>query len=123
MSYTRAVFDRLQAMALVALAVGLIAISYGASDAYAFSDAPAAVTIGSSDNPQGQDAAGREPEANLPFLFAVFFITWAAFFGYVFVMSRRQRQMRSEIDALKETLATREQRSAQAEADTESQGP
>ena len=49
-----------------------------------------------------------DPEANLPYLFAVFIITWAAFFGYLFVMSRRQNELRQEIDALKERLADTE---------------
>ncbi len=48
------------------------------------------------------------PEANLPYLFAVFIITWAVFFGYVFVMSRRQNELRQEIDALKQRLAESE---------------
>ena len=56
--------------------------------------------------PQAGDDLGGESE--LPWLFAVFFITWAAFFGYVFVMSRRQREMRREIDALRRALAQRE---------------
>lgn len=58
-----------------------------------------------------QDSASEEdgdPEANLPYLFAVFIITWAAFFGYVFVMSRRQNELRHEIDALKQRLAESE---------------
>lgn len=46
----------------------------------------------------------RSPEANLPYLFAVFIITWAGFFAYVFFSSRRQRQMEREIEALKSTL-------------------
>ena len=50
----------------------------------------------------------RVPEANLPYLFAVFIITWAVFFGYVFVMSRRQNELRQEIDALKQRLAESE---------------
>ena len=54
---------------------------------------------------------GRDPEANLPFLFAVFIITWAAFFVYVFYMSRRQREMQNEIDALKRALQEREGKS------------
>lgn len=45
-----------------------------------------------------------DPDSNLTYLFAVFFITWAGFFGYVFVMSRRQKEMRQEIDALKMAL-------------------
>ena len=57
-----------------------------------------------------------EPEANLPYLFAVFIITWAVFFGYVFVMSRRQNELRQEIDALKQRLAESEG-AAQTRAD------
>ena len=56
------------------------------------------------------------PEANLPYLFAVFIITWAVFFGYVFVMSRRQNELRQEIDALKQRLAESEG-AAQTRAD------
>ena len=56
---------------------------------------------------------GGGPEANLPFLFAVFIITWAAFFAYVFYVSRRQREMQGEIEALKRAL---EERDAQASA-------
>ncbi len=51
----------------------------------------------------------RSPEANLPYLFAVFIITWAGFFAYVFFSSRRQRQMEREIEALKSMLRERGQ--------------
>ncbi len=49
-----------------------------------------------------------DPEANLPYLFAVYIITWAAFFAYVFYLSRRQRDMKVEIEALKRALAQRD---------------
>ncbi len=55
----------------------------------------------------GQSA---EPEANLPYLFAVYIITWLAFFAYVFFMSRRQREMQREIDELKRAISERESR-------------
>ena len=35
-----------------------------------------------------------DPGPNLGYLFAVYTVTWAAFFVYVFMMSRRQRAMR-----------------------------
>ncbi len=54
----------------------------------------------------GQDS---KPEANLPFLFAVYTITWIAFFGYAFYLSRRQVELRREIQALQEELARRRQ--------------
>ena len=61
---------------------------------------------------QGTQESGQtaEPEANLPYLFAVFIITWLAFFGYVFFMSRRQREMQREIDELKRAVAENESR-------------
>ena len=44
------------------------------------------------------------PESNLKFLFAVFFITWLAFFAYVFFLSRRLKSMKQEINDLKSNL-------------------
>jgi len=41
---------------------------------------------------------------NAGYLFAAFTIIWASFFVYVFVLWQRQRQLRQEIDALKEAL-------------------
>ena len=52
-------------------------------------------------------AQQQRGESELPWLFAVYAITWAAFFGYVFVMSRRQREMQREIDTLKRALDAR----------------
>ena len=53
-------------------------------------------------------AQQQRGESELPWLFAVYAITWAAFFGYVFVMSRRQREMQREIDALKRALQAKD---------------
>ena len=61
---------------------------------------------------------GDDPEANLPFLFAVYIITWGAFFAFVFYMSRRQREMQGEIEALKRALDLREQAEAQSESES-----
>ena len=57
---------------------------------------------------EGHDDAASDPEANLPFLFAVYIITWAGFFGYAFVMSRRQREMQRELDALSAIVTEKE---------------
>ena len=45
--------------------------------------------------------ATSDGESNLPYLYAVFTIVWAAFFGFVFLMSKRQRDLRKELEALK----------------------
>ena len=65
---------------------------------------------------QAQPESSRSPEANLPFLFAVYIITWAAFFAYAFYVSRRQREMRREIEALKRALEDREANGEDADA-------
>ena len=53
-------------------------------------------------------AQQQRGDAELPWLFAVYTITWAAFFAYVFIMSRRQREMQREIDALKRALQAKD---------------
>ena len=50
----------------------------------------------------------QEPEANLPYLFAVFIVTWALMFGYVFYMSRKQRVLQQEIDVLRTAIGNLE---------------
>ena len=44
------------------------------------------------------------PSENLPYLYAVYAVTWAVFFVYVFFVSRRQREMEKEIQQLRRTL-------------------
>ena len=73
---------------------------------------PAVATVVSAASPSQMSS---EPEANLPFLFAVYIITWAAFFAYVFYVSRRQREMQSEIEALKRALDERDRQAAEQE--------
>ena len=50
---------------------------------------------------------GQGPEANLPFLFAVYTVTWVLFFGYAFYLSRRPVELRREIAALRQELEQR----------------
>jgi CcmD family protein len=57
-----------------------------------------------------------DPEANLPFLFAVYIITWGGFFAYAFAMSRRQREVQRELDALRSVIAEKESQSRDAQA-------
>jgi CcmD family protein len=56
----------------------------------------------------GTDQEKYDREGNLPFLFAVYTITWIAFFAYSFYMGRQQRELRQEIDELKITLEKRD---------------
>ena len=53
-------------------------------------------------------AAARDPEANLPYLFAVYAITWVAFFAYLYYLSQRQQNLRREVEELREALSERE---------------
>jgi len=48
------------------------------------------------------------PEANLKYLFAVFFLVWAFFFGYIFFLSRRLKEMKSEVAILKKIISEKE---------------
>ena len=49
-----------------------------------------------------------DTETNLPYLFAVYSITWIAFFAYLYYMSQRQRNLRSEVEELRQILAEKE---------------
>jgi len=44
---------------------------------------------------------------NAAYLFAVYSVVWAAVFGYLFYLYRKQRKLRREIDSLRN--ATRKQ--------------
>ncbi len=46
-------------------------------------------------------------ETNLGFLFAIYMVTWAAFFAYLFVMSGRQRDLSRQIEQLRELAGHR----------------
>ena len=59
---------------------------------------------------QSAAAEGSDPEANLPYLFAAYSVTWVGFFVYVYYLSQRNRSLRREVEALREALAEREQR-------------
>lgn len=56
---------------------------------------------------QGQSAPG---ESNLGFLLVALLIAWAGFFAYTFYLSRKTREMRREIDELREQLSEKADR-------------
>ena len=105
-------FDRLGLLAAVVLV--LIAGLWGAGVAYAHDSGSNLVPVEAPTAPQEQDD-GDDPKANLPYLFAVFIITWAGLFGYLFYMSRRHRDTRRELEELKAALAEKERRAAAAD--------
>jgi CcmD family protein len=43
-------------------------------------------------------------ETNLSFLFAVFVITWAGFFAYIFFVSRKQRDLNGQVARLRTSM-------------------
>ena len=99
--------------ARAALAIALLVLIAGGSLAAPAVSAADSVPVVAAEMPeslqQGEDRGGG---SELPWLFAVFIITWAVFFGYVFVMSRRQREMQQEIDTLRRTVQERLQEEA-----------
>ncbi len=52
-----------------------------------------------------QEAPG---ESTLPFLYVVYTVTWATFFAYAFYVSRRQRELRRQIEELRRVLEERD---------------
>ena len=44
------------------------------------------------------------PEANLPFLFAAYAVTWIALSVYFYYLSQKQRDIQSDLDSLKQDL-------------------
>ncbi len=52
---------------------------------------------------------GAPGESNLGFLFAAFAVVWIVFFAYVFYMGQRQRELRRQIDELRQQAADRQQ--------------
>lgn len=46
-------------------------------------------------------------ETNLSYLFAVFAVTWAGFFAYIFYISRKQRELQKEVARLQGSIRSR----------------
>lgn len=60
--------------------------------------------------PAGMPAAqeNTNPDTNLGYLFAIYIITWAGFFAYIFIVSRRQRSLEREVENLRKLLVERQ---------------
>ncbi len=66
-------------------------------------------------DPDPQETAVNDgPEANLPYLFAAYTVTWIGFFAYLYYLSQRQRSLRREVEALREALEERDRRDREA---------
>ncbi|MBI4233014.1 MAG: CcmD family protein [Chloroflexi bacterium] len=50
------------------------------------------------------------PGTRLSFVFAVYAITWVAFFAYALFMARKQQELRRDVEALRKALEERERR-------------
>ena len=59
-------------------------------------------------SPTVNETQQNGPEANLKYLFAVFFLVWAFFFGYTFFLSRRLKEMQNEVAILKKIISEKE---------------
>jgi CcmD family protein len=44
------------------------------------------------------------PEANLPFLFAAYAVTWVTLSVYFYYLSQKQRDIQSDLDSLRQDL-------------------
>ena len=87
--------------AVIALSVAI----WGQAGAQASHDNPPVYTDAVA--PQSDPEPGDDPDPNLGYLFGVYIVTWAGFFGYAFMMSRRQREMQREIAALRAIIEGR----------------
>ncbi len=47
------------------------------------------------------DGHASNPEDNLPYLFAVFALTWIGIAAYIYYVSQKQREIKAELDLLK----------------------
>ena len=63
--------------------------------------APVTVTVKDGTATAVVDREQGDLERNLGFLFAIYLVTWAGFFAYIFIMSRKQNDLSREINALK----------------------
>ena len=78
--------------------------------------APAAVLAqqDSADPSPQETVVDDGPEANLPYLFAAYTLTWIGFFVYLYYLSQRQRSLRREVETLREALEERDRRDREA---------
>jgi len=67
--------------------------------------APVTVTVRDGVASAVVDREQGDLERNLGYLFAIYLVTWAGFFAYIFIVSRRQNDLAREISALKNQIS------------------
>ena len=71
-----------------------------------------AISVFAGQNSQDHIAtSSSNPEANLPYLFAVYTITWLTFFAYLYYLSQRQQNLKRQIEDLKQALSEKDSKS------------
>ena len=90
---------------LAALAVAIVMGLFWNGSVHALDNRPSNLESNPPSLPLQQEAEDSAPDANLSYMFAVFIITWAVLFGYLFVMSRRQRDLQHELKTLRTALS------------------
>ena len=113
MSCTRPLLYRASLPGIALAILMAVALAVGAGVPHVFASDIGEIDASSQETPPAQEEGG-DPEANLPFLFAVFIITWAVLFAFVFMMSRRQSALQREIEALRAALLARDNRSVES---------
>ena len=93
---------------LAGITMVLTSVSYTAQAASRQYDKESLLTV-------AQQSDQLKGESELPWLFAVFFISWASFFAYVLMMSKRQKELRKEIRELQIILGEIQTRSGPGE--------
>ena len=93
------------ALLLAALALAAAALAAPPAVMAAYDSAPEEAAAAQPAAQEGDDG----PEANLPYLFAVFIVTWGLFFAYTAYMSLRRRAMEREIAALQSAMEERDE--------------
>jgi CcmD family protein len=53
---------------------------------------------------QLKENSDTNEESYLAYLFGVFFLIWLAFFGYIFFLSKRIKEMKTEVEYLKKLI-------------------
>lgn len=65
----------------------------------------ASMTIQDTQDQASTKVATSSPEANLPYLFAAYTVTWIVFFAYLYYLSQKQQTLRREIEDLRLALS------------------